>query len=221
MNHSEYLRRKMESMPKVYGPSRPGDASETTRIRGAIAAAAGRVRARPPTRPCCGPRSRTVVLPSGVVFYDSSPIRIGAGCGLSEDRSNARLVQIAAGCAIIGSGGCRPSTEIRVPCCPQESTPEVPRDALGNPIDPNDPIYGKANAYKGRQTCCVIQGPPLQDLDPAILNRCCRPPGYGDTATMTDVPLREMPIIPAERAACCPAPAPAASGECDANGYPL
>lgn len=204
-------------MPKVYGPSRPGDASETTRIRGAIAAAAGRVRAPPPTRPCCGPRSRTVVLPSGVVFYDSSPIRIGPGCGLSEDRSHGRLVQIAAGCAIIGSGGCRPSTEIRQPCCPQESTPEIPRDAAGNPTDPTL----KANAYKGRQTCCGIQGPPLQDLDPATLNHCCRRPGYGDTATMNDVPLAEMPLIPMTSASCCPAPAPAASGECDANGYPL
>jgi hypothetical protein len=219
ISHGEYLRRKKESLPVILGPARPGDASETTRIRGAIAAAANaaaerRIRTAPPSRICCGPRVR-----AGAAYYESTPIRIGPGCGLSEDRSHGRLIQIAAGCALIASGACsRQPTEIRQPCCPQESTPEIPRDATGKPTDPTR----KAEAYKGRQTCCPIQGPPLQDLDPATLNHCCRLPGYGDTATMTNVPLGELPIVPAERAGCCSAPAPTGvAGYCDGNGYPL
>lgn len=216
MNHSEYLRRKLESLPKVYGPSRPGDASETTRIRGAVAAAAGRLRARPPTRNCCAPHVRTTTLPSGVVVYESTPVRVGPGCGLSEDRSHGHSIAVAAGCAMIGAGLCGSTVvpEIREPCCPQEWTPEVPRDAAGNPTVPTK----KAEAYKGRVGCCHYQGLPPQAFGPV----CCRPAGNIDTVTMTDVPGRLLPIVPAEGPRCCPAPAPASDGCCcDVNGYPL
>lgn len=216
MNHSEYLRRKLESLPKVYGPARPGDASETTRIRGAIAAAAGRVRAHPPANICCGPRVSSTPMPSGVVVYKSSPIRVGPGCGLSEDRSHSRSIAVAAGCAMIGAGLCGSTVvpEIRESCCPQEWTPEVPRDAAGNRTDPTK----KAEAYKGRVGCCEYQGLPLQAFGPM----CCRPAGNIDTNTMTDVPGRLLPIVPAEKAHCCPAPAlSSVDCCCDANGYPL
>lgn len=219
MNHSEYLRRKVEAMPKVYGPAKIGDASELTRMRGMIAAAAGSVRSAPSSGPaCCAPRSRTVRLPSGVIFYDKPTTRpMGPGGGLSEDRTESGRALVAAGCALLGAAragwpttpatklaGCIPTGEIREACCPPESIPEQPRDAAGNLTDPTK----KAFAYQGRETCCPIQGPPLQDLDPATLNHCCRTPGNGDTVTMNDVPLGRLPLVPAEKAACCPAPAP-------------
>lgn len=233
MNHSEYLRRKMEAMPKVYAPARPGDASETTRMRGAIAAAAGRVRAAPKAAICCDSPSRTTTLPSGVVLYRASSTRpLGPGCGLSEDRTNTGRVQVAAGCALLGvaaqgwsaapttpvthMAGCIPTGEIRRECCPQEWTPEVPRDASGNRTDPTK----KALAYQGVVGCCRYQGVPIQSLDPATLNHCCYTPGNIDTVTMTDVPARSLPIVPANQSSCCPAPA-VSTGGCDANGYPL
>ncbi len=213
MNHSEYLRRKLEAAPRVLGPARPGDASETTRIRTAIAAAAGRVRARPQAAICCEPRVETTTLPSGVVLYKSTPTtRIGPGSGLSEDRTAGGRVALAAGCALIaeaaGNGfarpvtriaGCIPTGEVRQACCPQEWTPEVPRDAEGNPTDPTR----KALAYQGRVGCCEIHGLPLQAFDPAALNHCCRAPGNIDTVTMTDVPGAALPITPAPQG-CCP-----------------
>jgi hypothetical protein len=214
MNHSEYLRRKMKAAPQVLGAARPGDASETTRMRTAIAAAGGRQRAAPRTALCCGPRTKTTVLPSGVVHYHSPPIRMGPGCGLSEDRTASRTTLVAAGCALIGAAaagwdttegpvvtrmaGCIPTGEIHRACCPQESTPE-------RPTDPTK----KALAYQGRVGCCGYQGLPLQALDPATLNHCCRVPGNIDTVTMTDVPGRLLPLVPAYGPSCCPAPAPA------------
>lgn len=233
MNHSEYLRRKMEAMPRVYAPARPGDASETTRIRGAIASAAARVRAAPPAAICCDPGPRTITLPSGVVVYRSSSTRpIGPGCGLSEDRTNTGHAQIAAGCALLGAAaqgwaaapttpvtyiaGCIPTGEIRRECCPQEWTPETPRDAAGNPTDPTK----KALAYQGEVGCCRYQGVPIQSLDPATLNHCCRTPGNIDTVTMTDVPASKLPITPANQTSCCPGTV-VTTGGCDSNGYSL
>jgi hypothetical protein len=234
MNHSEYLRRKMAAAPKVLGAARPGDASETTRIRGAMAAAAGRLRippnrTQPPAAICCGPRVQNTSLPSGQPVYISTPIRLGPGCGLTEDRSNTIRASVAAGCALLGTAaqgwpstpvtrmaGCIPTGEITKACCAQEWTPEVPRDAEGNPTDPTL----KALAYQGEVGCCHIDGPPLYMLDPATLNHCCRPAGNIDTVTMTNVPAFELPIAPAPGPRCCPAPAPAVVG-CDSNGYPL
>ena len=210
----------MEAAPRILGPARPGDASETTRMRGAIAAAGGRSRAVPRAAICCAPRVSTTVLPSGVVLYQSSPAgRIGPGCGLSEDRTASRTTLVAAGCALLGTtgawntttdgpvvtrmAGCIPTGEVRRACCPQESTPEVPRDAEGRPTDPTQ----KALAYQGRVGCCEYQGLPLQAFDPATLNQCCYTPGNIDTVTMNDVPGRLLPITPAPGPSCCPAPA--------------
>jgi hypothetical protein len=222
MNHSEYLRRKMESMPRILAPARPGDASETTRIRGAIASAAGRQRATPQSAICCGPRVRTVRLPSGVISYVSTSTgsRLGAGCGFSDDRTASRTTQVAAGCALIGAAstlwtaseppvtriaGCIPTGEIRQACCPQESTPEVPRDATGRPTDPTR----KALAYQGHSTCCPYQGLPLQAFAPEWLANCCYTPGNIDTVTMNDVPASALPITPARQKSCCPGIPPA------------
>lgn len=229
MNHSEYLRRKMAAAPRILAPARPGDASETTRIRGAMAAAAGRVRAPPPTTPCCAPRVQQVTLPSGLPVYFSTPIRLGPGCGLSEDRSNATRVTVAAGCALLGAAaqgwpttpvtkiaGCIPTGEVTKECCAQEWTPEVPRDAAGNPTDPTK----KALAYQGEVGCCRVDGPPLYMLNPADLNHCCREPGFIDTVTTNNVLFTDLPLVPPTGPRCCPAPAPATTG-CDANGYPL
>jgi hypothetical protein len=180
MNHSEYLRRKMEAAPRILGPARPGDASETTRMRGAIAAAGGRTRTVPRAAICCAPRVQTTTLPSGVILYQSTPSgRIGPGCGLSEDHTASRTTLVAAGCALLGAAsggwdtttdgpvvthmaGCIPTGEVRAACCLQEPTPERPRD-----------LTKKALAYQSRSSCCEYQGLPLQAFDPAVLNHCC------------------------------------------------
>lgn len=174
MNYSEYLRRKMESMPVVYGPARLGDESLRTAVSRYKASARCGTRAMPPSViTCC----RVV---------GTKP-----GDGQQQEWSREGITNRAAGRAIcrVGRVG-----YVYKDCCPQESTVEIPRDASGNPTDPT----AKPAAYKGKVTCCPAVGPPLYMLPPT----CCKPPGTIDTLLANDMPADQIPF-PVPQPRCC------------------
>lgn len=165
MQHGEYLRRKTAAQAQVIGPYRPGDASETTRIRNAVAANAGKINSQILNDSCCRKR-----------------IGQGQGTSASQNKDNTSRVLVSAGCAMISSGtgqqiqnrspitviaGCIPNYgTIQTECCPQDWTPEVPRDASGNPLDP---ITSKSLAYKSAKAPCdCYYGFPSD-----VRNECC------------------------------------------------
>jgi hypothetical protein len=146
MNQSEYLRRRLESLPIVYGVPQPGDESLKTLKRRYVATArcapSGQSQSQG-SKTCCG--------------YVGRP-----SDGDSQVWTREAVTAAAAGAAICGVGAVK---EIMIPCVPQESTVEIPRDEAGNPTDPTL----KPAAYKGRVTCCPAQGLPLGELPPV----CC------------------------------------------------
>lgn len=197
MNYSEYLRRKMESLPVVIGPARYGD--ESTRIMvsryrssGVVGARRGPGAGAPPSRACCGP---TPYWRSGGGRPDNGPWP-REGDGQQQEWSRDGLTAAAARCAICPTGL---AGYVIKPCCPQESTVEIPRDAAGKPTDPSK----KPAAYKGRSTCCPA---PPAILEPS----CCDKSGPGRIRTLlaNDMPVASIPLAPAERPRCCAAPAP-------------
>lgn len=198
MNYSEYLRRKMESLPVVIGPTRYGD--ESTRIMvarykssGSVAARRGPDAPRPPSRDCCGP---TPTWRSGGGRPDNGPFP-REGDGQQQEWSRDGITAAAAHCAVCPTGL---AGAIEKPCCPQESTVEIPRDASGRPTDPRL----KPAAYKGRESCCPARGPPVSELAPS----CCdkSEPGRIRALLYNDVPSRSIPLVPAEPPICCAPP---------------
>jgi hypothetical protein len=138
MNYSEYLRRKKESLPVVYGPPQLGDESLRTAVARYKASARCSQRPDPVSvTTCC----RVV----GVRAIDGT--------------TQTGLISRAAGRAICGAGAVG---YVYKDCCAQESTVEIPRDASGNLTDPT----AKPAAYKGATTCCPATGQPLYMLEP-------------------------------------------------------
>ena len=194
MNYSEYLRRKKESLPVVYGPPRLGD--ESLRI------AVARYKASARCGPATGPTSVTTCC---------RVVGTRPGDGQQQEWSSAGLVNRAAGRAICGTG---PVGYVYKPCCPQESTVEQPRDASGNLTDPT----AKPAAYKGAVTCCPVTGPPLYMLEPT----CCKPPGTMNTLLANDMPTNEIPFIAPAPSCCRPTAIPECPNPCcDENGFLL
>jgi hypothetical protein len=114
MSHSEYLRRKVEAMPKYYGPARLGDESLKTQVRRFQAAGAPIVSTAPaPPTACC----RHAPYPR-------------LGDGQQQDWSVDAVIARAAHCAVCRGDSL--STGIWIPaqgeCCPV--APDVPRAAL-------------------------------------------------------------------------------------------
>ena len=186
MSYSEYLRRKTESLPKYYGVPRLGD--ESTRIdatRYKAAAPPGGVAAR--RDPATSARHTCCDGSAGPYHRE--------GDGQQQEWTRDGITAAAAGCAICGAG--RPAA-VSIPCCPQESTVEIPRDASGNPTDPRL----KPEAYKGRVTCPPFFGPPVSSLPP---NCCDRPaPGHINTLAANNVPADRIPVPPGWGPRCCP-----------------
>lgn len=174
MNYSEYLRRKMESLPVVYGPPQLKDESLRTAVS----------RYKASARCARGPTLASVTTCCRVV--GTKP-----GDGQQQVWSREALTDRAAGRAICGTGRVG---YVYKDCCPQESTVEIPRDASGNPTNPET----KPAAYKGTETCCPATGPPQYMLEPT----CCKPPGTIDTLWANDMPADQIPYpVPVPR--CC------------------
>jgi hypothetical protein len=139
MNYSEYLRRKRESLPVVYGPPKMGDES----LRTAVARYKASAR--------CGSTVRSVTSCCRVV--GARP-----GDGQQQEWSGTGITNSAAGRAICGTGTVG---YVYKDCCVPESTVEQPRDASGTLLPEMKPA-----AYKGKVTCCPAVGPPLYMLEP-------------------------------------------------------
>ena len=175
MSHSEYLRRKVEALPKYYGPSRLRDESLKTQVQRYRASGAPIIsRVAPPADTCC----RHAPYPR-------------CADGQQQEWSVDPVVSRAAHCAVCRS---EPAAGVWVPaegvCCPV--APDVPRDTAGNPI---------AAAGHGRSTCCPVTGPPLQMLDPI----CCSTTSAGvrlvNTVYATGIPADSIPPLPKGQAA--------------------
>ena len=183
MNHSEYLRRRLESLPRVFGPATVGDESSRTSISRYKATAAARGPSSQPDPICCKIAGRD---------GDGARVFRVPGDGAQQTWSTEGRLAAAAGCAICAVGRVG---YVYQDCCPQESTPEQPRDAVGNLLDPTK----KAAAYKGHETCCPIQGPGPQLAGPS----CCKlEPGHINTLLANNVPNSKIPVPPAEKGCC-------------------
>jgi hypothetical protein len=190
MNYSEYLRRKMESLPVVHGPPQLKDESlrtATSRYRASARCGAGVTPAFVTT--CCG-------------VVGTKP-----GDGQRQEWSRESITNRAAGRAICGAGRVG---YVYKGCCPPESTVEQPRDASGALVPETKPA-----AYKGKVTCCPAVGPPLYMLPPT----CCKPPGTINTLLANDMPADRIPF-PVPLSACCPSTIPTCPNPCcDENGF--
>ena len=183
MNHSEYLRRRLESLPRVFGPAVVGDESSRTTMARYKATAAARGPSVQADPTCCTRPGRDG---EGARVYKRP------GDGAQQTWSTEGRLAAAAGCAICGVGRVG---YVYHDCCPQESTPEQPRDASGVLRDPTK----KAAAYQGRETCCPILGPGPQLSGPV----CCElEPGHINTLLANNVPNARIPIPPAEKGCC-------------------
>jgi hypothetical protein len=214
MNHSEYLRRKLESLPKVYGRPVLADEGLKTSVRRYVATASGSTGAPAPSpaSSCCGPtpvwRSRGG-RPNGGPYGRPNGGPWGrAGDGQQQVWTSEARISRLAGCAICADP--RPAA-VRIPCVPPESTPEMPRAADGTPLP-----FSKAAAYRGRETCCPVVGPPLSALAPD----CCDAVGSGmmNTLLANDMPIT-APIFPPYSGSCCPVTLKCPNPCCDENGF--
>ena len=183
MNHSEYLRRKLQRIPTVIGPARPGD--ESMRIMEARFKASVR---RAPTTPvaetCC--RGPTPYWRSGGGRPDAPPYPRVAD-GQQQEWSSEFIAASKAGCAICSTG--RPGYVI-TPCCPVEPTPEAPLD-----------LSRKALALQGKKTCCPAVGNPVPPIDCS----CALRPGHINTLWANDMPSDKIPYpVPIRDCKRCP-----------------
>lgn len=180
MNYSEYLRRKMEQLPVVYGPSKYAD--ESTRIMAArYKASIRRPVGEPIVSTCC--RGPTPYWRSGGGRPDAGPYPRAAN-GQQQMWSSEFIAASAAGCAVCKAGK---AGYVYKACCPPESIPEAPRNPVTGAPEPER----KALAYKGKETCCPVVGPTLQSLPPDC--SCAVGPGRQNTLLANDMPSDEIP----------------------------
>lgn len=190
MNHSEYLRRKLESLPKTYGPARLGDESMKTMVA-RYKASAGCVTQPALAAPTCCQGDKLTWRQNGGGRPAGGPyVRIGAG-QQQEYGSYDSVRDRAAGQAICGGG--LNSAYHTEECCPQESTPEIPRTVAGIPTDPTL----KAAALQGHTSCC----PFLTAARPAGPTDCECQVGRMNTLWANDMPTDRI-IPPAEKPCC-------------------
>jgi hypothetical protein len=188
MNYSEYLRRKVESLPKVFGPSQLGD--ESTRIMVARYKASANCAVAPMLRDptCCGGIS--AMWEHSPEYYNVTvPIRGARESGVYyqngvDPRSYDGVRDQKAGRAICG--GVVTSGYIVRPCCPQESTAE-------NPIN-----LPKARALEGKVSCC---GFLTAQRAPVDCFATTQPPNRMDTLYANNMPTGY--IVPPAVPDCC------------------
>jgi len=177
MSHSEYLRRKVEAMPKFYGPARLGDESLKTQVRRFRASGAPTVSTAPaPPATCC----RHAPYPR-------------LGDGQQQVWSVDAVIARAAHCAVCGEAPA-PANGFWVPardisCC--ETIPDVPL-INGNPAA----LVGHGKGCLGR---CPSPTLPLQELPPT----CCSTTGVRlvNTVYATGIPADSIPPLPKGQAA--------------------
>ncbi len=175
MNHSEYLRRKLESLPRVYGRTQLKDESMRTMVMRFSATQYDAHRTPNTIAPetCCG---------TPKLFQKE-------GDGQQQEWSHERKIANGARCVC----STWKAGAIEQGCCIQESTPELPRDENGAIVSSE-----KRAAYKGKETCCPYLS--TREVEPAPL--CCVGTGRIRTMKANDMPSVSIPIPPAEKACC-------------------
>jgi hypothetical protein len=203
-SYGEYLRRKVATLPKVYGPSHYGDESLRTSV-------ARYKNSQPPlptlttsTRPnCCTKslhwRSTNYRLPSGGPYN----ARNGNGQqqewsvdGLISSRAPACLLcdEPARAITVSGCGRiCAPDQS--VPCCTPDRPSGIYYDASGNSL---------TKAYQGaKASCCGFQA--TRETIKALLPDCsCAidPATRQDTLAADDMPRSPIPYEYPQKECC-------------------
>jgi len=200
---SEYLRRKIQALPRTYGPSIYGDASQRTAV----------LRYRNSKNPV--PTLTTSTTPSccKTLHWHSSEVRVPSGGpyngrngdGQQQEWSTDGLRDSRVCCAPL-------SGTITVPgCCSPDRVAGITYDAEGVPM---------TAAYQGgRLPCCGIQA-TLSTIPGPDCSCAVDPATRVDTTTANNMPIAEIPVPPAMKP-CCVQPEPVIIPNpcCDEDGF--
>jgi hypothetical protein len=198
---SEYLRRKLQALPRTYGPSTYGDASQRTavlRYRNTDNPTPTLTESTTPS--CCGG------VPSG------GPYNRRNGDGQQQVWSAEGLIASRVCCISL-------SETITVPgCCPAYNK------VAGVHYDPvtNLPVTA---AYKGAKlTCRGCYQATLASIkkvqDPFRCSCALDPATRVNTLLANDMPIATIPLPPATKACCVPPSFPCPENPCcDADGF--
>ena len=179
---SEYLRRKMQALPRTYGPSIYGDASQRTavlRYRNSRNPTPDLTKSTTPS--CCDS------VPTG------GPYRGKNGDGQQQEWSVDGLIASRVCCAPL-------SKSITIPgCCPPDrKVAGIFYDASGVPI---------TAAYQGAKKCCDFQA-TLDTIkkaqEPSRCSCAVDQKTHINTLLANDVPIEKIPVPPAFKPCCVP-----------------
>jgi len=185
-SYGEYLRRKLATLPKTYGPSKYGDESLRTSVTRYD-------NSKPPlptlttstTPACCKTlhwRSTNYSVPSG------GPYNGRNGDGQQQEWSVDGLISSRVCCA-------QTSGYITVGCCSPDRPSGIYYDASGNPL---------TLAYQGAKSpCCGFQS--TRKTIATLLPDCsCAidPSVRQDILAANNMPIEEIPVVPATKECC-------------------
>ena len=196
---SEYLRRKMQVLPRTYGPSVYGDASQRTAV----------VRYRASRKPCATLTTSTSPSCCGRVPA-GGPYNGRNGDGQQQEWSVDGLIASRVGCAPL-------SGAITVPgCCPPDyKVAGIHYDAADIPI---------TAAYQGTKKCCGFQATLdtiKQAQEPSRCSCAVDPNTHLNTLLANDMPINPDPPYYNTTKPCCVHPTfPCPTNPCcDEDGF--
>lgn len=200
-SYGEYLRRKMASLPKTYGPSRYGDESLRTSVtrfnntKPPLPTLTSSTRAE-----CCSSlhwRSADYSVPRG------GPYNGRNGDGQQQEWSVDRLISSRVCCA-------KTSGYITVDCCTPDRPSGIYYDASGVPL---------TLAYQGsKPSCCNFQATRATAL-PQDCSCAVDPATRQDTLAANDMPRSPLPYEYPQKEGCHYTYVVCVDNCCDENGY--
>lgn len=193
----------MQALPRTYGPSTYGDASQRTAV----------LRYRNSKAPL--PTLTTSTSPSCCTSlnWHSSAVRVPAGGPYNGRNGDGQQQEWSVDGLIASRVCCAPlSGVITVPgCCPPDSkVAGIHYDAAGIPI---------TAAYKGTKKCCGFQATLdtiKQAQEPSRCSCAVDPNTHLNTLLANDMPIAEIPVPPAFKPCCVPPTFPCTC--CGADG---
>ena len=204
---SEYLRRKLQSLPKTYGPSVYGDASQRTAV----------IRYRASNHP--GPTLTASTAPSCCTSlnWHSSAVRVPAGGPYNGRNGDGQQQEWSVDGLIASRVCCAPlAGTITVPgCCPPDKVAGIYYDAAGVPV---------TAAYQGSTLkCCGFQATLAtinQAEEPSRCSCAVDPATRLNTTLANDMPRDPLPFPPAMKPCCVHPSVPCQDNPCcDEDGF--
>lgn len=200
---SEYLRRKLQALPRTYGPAIYGDASQRTAV----------VRYRASRKPCATLTTSTSPSCCTSLNWHSSAVRVPAGGPYNGRNGDGQQQEWSVDGLIASRVGCAPlAGAITVPgCCPPESKPD--HKVAGVYYDADE--VPMTAAYQGARLKCPPFNGTMQSVidnvsDPSKCSCAVNRQTHINTLLANDVPNDEIPVSPAATPCCIhPIPPPA------------